>query len=250
VADVTGPSKSEQTRALILDTALAMFRERGFEETTMRAIAEKAGVSLGNAYYYFKSKEHMIQEFYMHTHVEHLEAAGPVLEREKTLKARLLGSMRAKVDTLEQYHAFAGILFKSAADPKSPLNPFSPESIPTRKESTAHFDEVVRGAKTKLRIPADLMPELANLIWVYHMGIILFWIHDKSAGCKRTYLLVEHSVDIIVKLIGIASLPLVSPLRKRVLKLLAELNALAEPQVENESETKPEAEAAVSGPAV
>jgi hypothetical protein len=48
--------KGEETRAQILETALQLFRERGYEETTMRAIAEAAGVSLGNAYYYFKSK--------------------------------------------------------------------------------------------------------------------------------------------------------------------------------------------------
>ena len=39
-------SKGDQTKALILDTALEMFRERGYEETTMRAIAKKAGVLL------------------------------------------------------------------------------------------------------------------------------------------------------------------------------------------------------------
>jgi AcrR family transcriptional regulator len=46
--------KGDQTKALILETALEMFRERGYEQTTMRAIADKAGVSLGNAYYYFR----------------------------------------------------------------------------------------------------------------------------------------------------------------------------------------------------
>jgi len=34
--------KGGQTRALILETALALFRERGYDETTMRLIAERA----------------------------------------------------------------------------------------------------------------------------------------------------------------------------------------------------------------
>ncbi|MCZ9338186.1 TetR/AcrR family transcriptional regulator, partial [Streptomyces sp. TRM76130] len=46
-------SKSEQTRALILETAMRLFQERGYDRTTMRAIAQEAGVSVGNAYYYF-----------------------------------------------------------------------------------------------------------------------------------------------------------------------------------------------------
>src|ERR1044072_4466941 len=36
--------KGDQTKALILETALEMFRERGYDNTTMRAVAEKEGV--------------------------------------------------------------------------------------------------------------------------------------------------------------------------------------------------------------
>src|SRR5215470_5815351 len=75
-------SKGEQTRAVILETALEMFRERGYEETTMRAIAERADVSLGNAYYYFRSKEHLIQAFYNRLQEQHLAASAEMLETE------------------------------------------------------------------------------------------------------------------------------------------------------------------------
>ena len=111
--------KGEQTRAHILETALGLFRERGYEETTMRAIAEAAGVAVGNAYYYFKSKEHLIQAFYERTHHEHLAASRELLARERGLRERLLGVMRAKLDTIMPYHQFAGVLFKTAADPRA-----------------------------------------------------------------------------------------------------------------------------------
>ncbi len=65
------PSKGEQTRAAILDAALGLFEEAGYDATTMRAVAERAGVSVGNAYYYFDSKEHLIQGFYDRVSVEH-----------------------------------------------------------------------------------------------------------------------------------------------------------------------------------
>src|SRR6201991_888301 len=92
--------KGDQTKALILETALEIFQERGYEQTTMRAIAEKAKVSLGNAYYYFRSKEYLIQAFYHRTHEQHLAVTLPVLEKETSLKARLLSVMRLKIDTL------------------------------------------------------------------------------------------------------------------------------------------------------
>ena len=130
-------AKGEQTRAVILETSRKLFREHGYEGTTMRAIAAQAGVSLGNAYYYFASKEHLIQAFYSRTHDEHLEACAEVLGREKNLRARLMGVMSAKLDTIEPYHRFAGVLFKTAADPHSPLNPFGDASRAVRDESTA-----------------------------------------------------------------------------------------------------------------
>ena len=203
--------KGDQTRALILDTALAMFRERGYEQTTMRAIAEKAGVSLGNAYYYFRSKEHLIQAFYQSTHDEHVAVTLPALEKAETLKARLLAVIRLKIETLKPYHQFAGVLFKTAADPQSPLNPFADDANPVRVASMQLFEKVVEGSTA--RIPKDLKAELPYLLWVFHMGIILFWIHDRSPKHRRTYRLIDHTVELVDRLIYHASNPFMPAIR-------------------------------------
>lgn len=219
-------SKGDQTKALILDTALEMFRERGYDETTMRAIAQKAGVSLGNAYYYFSSKEYLIQAFYQRLHEDHLAVSAPALENEETLRARLLTVMRLKIDSMKPYHQFAGVLFKTAAHPRSPLNPFSDESDPVRQASIDLFAKVLEGSK--VRIPKDLHAELPYLLWVYHMGIVLFWIHDQSPKHRRTYRLINRTVDLVDRLIHLASNPFMRPLRKQALRLLDELRDAAE----------------------
>lgn len=120
------PSKSEQTRALILETAMRLFQERGYDKTTMRAIAQEAGVSVGNAYYYFGGKEHLIQGFYDRIAAEHRAAVREVLARERDLEARLAGVLKVWLDIATPYHEFAVQFFKNAADPDSPLSPFSP----------------------------------------------------------------------------------------------------------------------------
>jgi AcrR family transcriptional regulator len=220
----TKTAKGEQTKVLILNSALELLRERGYEATTMRAIAEKAGVSLGNAYHYFGSKEHLIQAFYHRTHEEHVAAVLPALEKETSLQTRLLSVLRLKITTLEPYHEFAGVLFKTAADPHSPLNPFAHDSAPTRRDSIKLFEDLVAGAKA--RIPGDLRAELPYLLWLYHMGIILFWIHDSSPKRARTLWLIDQTVDLLDKLISLASNPLMRPVRKRALKLVTELRGL------------------------
>ena len=218
--------KGDQTRALILETALTMFRERGYEQTTMRAIAEKADVSLGNAYYYFRSKEHLIQAFYQRMHDEHLELALPALENVHTLKARLLTVVKLKIDVMKPYHQFAGVLFKTAGDPQSPLNPFADEANVVRVASIQLFEKVVEG--TKARIPKDLRAELPYLLWVYHMGIILFWIHDRSPKHRRTFRLIDNTGEMVDRMIHLASNPFMRPLRKQALSLVDELREAAD----------------------
>lgn len=220
----TKTAKGEQTKALILTTALEILHERGYAQTTMRAIAQKAGVSLGNAYHYFGSKDHLIQAFYHDLHEDHLRASLPSLQKESSLKGRLLSVMRLKIDTLEPYHEFAGVLFQTAADPHSPLNPFAHASAAVRRDSIKLFEQVVE--QTKARIPTDLRAQLPYLLWLYHMGIILFWIHDSSRKRARTYHLIDQTVDLLDKLISLASNPFMRPVRKRALKLVAELRDL------------------------
>jgi AcrR family transcriptional regulator len=227
-ATITEPAataKGERTRALILNTALELLQTNGYEKTTMRAIAKRAGVSLGNAYHYFGSKEHLIHAFYQRTHEQHLAVTQPVLAKETTLKARLLAVMKLKVSTLEPYHEFAGVLFKTAADPRSPLNPFADESAPVRQDAIKLFEDLVE--QTRARIPPDLRAELPYLLWLYHMGVILFWIHDSSPQSARTYRLIDRTVDLIDRMISLAGNPLMRPVRTRALSLVKELRELA-----------------------
>jgi AcrR family transcriptional regulator len=211
-------ARGEHSRAAIFDAALALFQERGYEATTMRAIAERAGVSLGSSYHYFASKEHLVLEFYRHTHQLHLVAIEPLLARERDLSARLRGVIRAVVVTCEPFHDFAGAIFGTVGNPASPLNPFGRESKALRDEVIELYAEVVKGSDA--RLPADIAAELPTLLWLYQMGILYFWIFDKSPGRLRTLEVIDQTTDLIVKLLGLANLPVLRGSRKRVLGLV------------------------------
>ncbi len=213
--------KGAQTRARILEAAIELFRERGYDGTTMRGIADRAGVSLGNAYYYFKSKEVLVQDFYRRSHTEHLDSAERVLATETHVEARLRGVLLTKIETSEPYHRFSGVLFKTAADPESPLSPFSEESAPSRRESTRLMERVIEGKG--LRTTPDLRAELPDLLWTYQMGIILFWIHDRSEGRKRTRILIDRTVPLVIRIVNLGSLPVIRTLTRRATAFLREL---------------------------
>ncbi|MBA4380729.1 MAG: hypothetical protein C0393_08675 [Anaerolinea sp.] len=61
-------SKGEYTRRAILDAAYNLFIEQGFHATSMRQIAERAGLSLGGIYNHFASKEAIFSELILDRH--------------------------------------------------------------------------------------------------------------------------------------------------------------------------------------
>ena len=211
-------ARGEQTRQLILETALRLFRERGYAETTMRAIAKEAGVAVGNAYYYFDSKEHLIQGFYDRNQAAHRAAAEPVLTEEKEFAARLRGVLHAGVDVNAPYHSFAATFFKTAAEPSSPLSPFSRESSPARDASIAIFRDVVEGSSAKL--DPELRKELPELLWLGWMGVTLFWVYDNSPEQRRTRRLIDGAVPLIDRLVALSRLRVLRPALRQILALI------------------------------
>lgn len=218
------PSKAARTRATILETALRLFRERGYDDTTMRAIAAEAGVSVGNAYYYFASKEHLIQAFYDQAYELHEVAARPILATETDLNARIIGVIDVWLDAMEPYRGFAGSFFKNAAEPASPLSPFSPESAPARDASIGLWREVLEGSTTD--VPGALREDLPALLWVFFMGIVLYWVHDRSPNAARSRLLARRIVPLVVLAISFADQPFLQDAVADVVTLIGELRDL------------------------
>ena len=56
--------QKENTKQLILNTAYQMFGEKGYSETTMRLLAERAGVGLGTIFKHFPDKPSLLVEAY------------------------------------------------------------------------------------------------------------------------------------------------------------------------------------------
>jgi AcrR family transcriptional regulator len=213
--------RAELTRAAIVDAALRLFREHGYEAATMRAIARAAGVSTGNAYYYFSSKEELIQEFYLRNHAEHAAACRSLLDAETEFSSRLRGTLRALIDVLNPYHSFAAAFYKYAAEPTSPLSPFSKESTPAKDASIALFREVADGSSA--RIDRELRAELPELLWLYSLGIVLFWVHDRSPACAKTYRLIDATVPLADRLLALTRVPVLRGTAREIVAIIREI---------------------------
>ena len=210
--------KAEETRRRIYEAALQMFREKGFEQTTMRDIARQAGVALGAAYYYFSSKDAIVLAFYQEMQERGHQPTLDAIAARRKLRDRIRAVLEKRFELLAPNLKFLGALFKHSPDVDDALSPFSKETQSIREKATELFRVAIEGSE--LKVPQDLMPHLPRLLWLYQLGLILFWIYDRSEDRKRTTVLMEKSLSLVVNLIRVSGLPLMRPVRGSILELL------------------------------
>ena len=203
--------KSEATRARILESALATFRERGFEKSTMREIAVAAGVAVGAAYYYFDSKDAIVMAFYQRAQQEMAPSLDAILSKSKTLEARLRGLITYKFEYFAPNRALLGAL-SAHADPTHALSPFSQETAAIREQDIAFFARAVDDSKVKL--PSNIHPYLPRLLWLYQMGLLLFWVYDHSPRQTRTQILFDKTLKMMLITLRLAGLPFLRPIHR------------------------------------
>lgn len=209
--------KSEETRARILNAALTIFRERGFEKATMREIAEAAEVATGAAYYYFDSKDAIVSAFYIQAQSDMAHLIEAKLVRSKTLESRLRAILLQKFEYFAPNRKLLGAL-SAHADPEHPLSPFSRETEPIRAADQAFFEQAMRDSGVKL--PRDIQPYLPRLLWLYQMGLILFWVYDRSPNQRRTWALLEGTLRMLLLTLRLSSLPILRPMHRLAAPLL------------------------------
>jgi AcrR family transcriptional regulator len=209
--------KGEVTRRHILDTALGLFRRRGFEGTTMRDIAAAAELSLGAAYHYFGSKEDLVRAYYEWTQDEHerLAAGGG------DLKERVRRLLSTKLELLGKDRKLLLALFGNLGDPAHPLSLFGRATGAVRERSieqfTAAFDDP--------SVPAELKGLLGRGLWLSHLGLFLFFVHDRSKGHVATSELLELIVDLASNAAPLLAHPIAAPARARLSRIFGELAA-------------------------
>lgn len=210
--------KSDETRARILAAALDLFHSQGFEATTMRQVAAAAGMAIGATYYYFDSKDAIVLAFYHRAQQDMEPLLDRALAETKDLKERLRRLLDVKLAYFAPSRDLLGAL-SAHANPAHPLSPFSAQTRDIRDEDVRFFDRALSESRTA--VADDLKPYVPRLLWMYQMGLILFWTFDRSPGQRKTLALIDQSLQIVVRLIKLSGLPLMRPLRRIVVDLAA-----------------------------
>ena len=170
---------SEETRRQILETALALFRERGFEETTIRDIASRRRPVA-------RRRLLLLQEQGSdRRRLLRLRAGGaPGARRARrspgaaTFATGCARRLHTKIDIMQEDRRLLRALFRYGGDPEHPLSWFGPATREQRQLSVAVFAEALAGE----RLPDDVREAAPTLLWTLHMGILLYFLYDASTG--------------------------------------------------------------------
>lgn len=221
----TVTAKGQDTRERIYSAALALFRDRGFDATTMRDVAATAGMSLGAAYHYFPGKDAIVLAYYDRVSLEHARRVAAGLPDHAKLADRLSIAFQSKLEILRDDRPLMGALLRFAGDPRHPLSFFGPATREHRLQSMAVFSN----ALGDVRLPEDLARLAPVALWALHMGLLFFFLHDESPGQRRTEALTAGAIGLIVAALKVARLPVMRPLRRRVIALLDDAKLIPDP---------------------
>ncbi len=162
------PTKGETTRLAIEDAAVELFIEHGYHATSMRQIAEHAGLALGGIYNHFASKEELFEAIIIDKHPYKKVLPALLAAEGETVEGFLRNAAKLALMELESQPYYMNLMFIEFVEFKgkhgaSMLLEIAPKVLPI-------FEKLVKGRK-ELRItnPAMLLRSFFGMLVSFFM---------------------------------------------------------------------------------
>ena len=175
----------EATRRRLYEAAIELISERGYEAATLRDVATRAGVSPALLYRYFPNKRSVVLALYdelSDTFAQQAAEMPPGKWRDRFVFALEL-SLRALGPHRVTLRALAPVMVGGADE-----GVFAQNTAFSREKVQVIFQEAVAGANDAPKAP--LAESLGRLLYLAHLGILLWWLLDRSQGQRATHALV------------------------------------------------------------
>jgi AcrR family transcriptional regulator len=198
-------AQGTETKRRLYETATRLIAERGWQQTTLRDVAQAAGVSVGLLYRYFPSKQAVVLALYDELSTEYAARAarmGPGRWRD-----RFLYALRTSLEVLRPHRGtLASLVGVLVGDAEEGL--FAPGTAFSRERVQAVFVQAVTGASDAPR--GQTAPALGRLLYLLHLAILLWWLLDKSPAQRATGALVallERAGPLIALAVRVPTVP-------------------------------------------
>lgn len=173
-------------RRRLFDAAVGLIAERGYEATTLRDVADRAGVSVGLLYRYFPSKRSIVLALYEDLSAEYaLQAAEMPLGkwRDRFIFA-LESSLRVLGPHRNTLKALVPVMVGAVDE-----GLFAQSTGFSRLRVQKVFQDALLGSIDAPR--RKLAEAMGRLLYLVHLAVILWWLLDKSPQQRATSALVS-----------------------------------------------------------
>lgn len=205
-------SKGRNTKTLLLDTALSCFEQLGYQQASMRVIAQRAGLTLSHAYYYFDSKEQIVAELLGRLRQEQFDVCHPVLTEGNTLESNIRLALDSAVDVLGPYRDFGPAFLKVL------LGAQEHADVPGNAIELRLWQQVVENSRPLP--PLGIRRDLPRLLMLLSRLIFSLWAYDHSEQQVRSRRLMRNAAPIAAKFAVLSRLPVVRSLFDDLLGLM------------------------------
>jgi AcrR family transcriptional regulator len=192
-------------------TAMQLIARHGYEATTLRDIAKKAGVSVGLLYRYFPSKQAVVIALYDELSSDYARQAAKMPPGK--WRDRFLFALNTSLQVLNPHRvALRALTPVLVGDPEEGI--FSASTAFSRLRVQQVFEDAVVQSDDAPKRP--LAEALGRLLYLAHLAVLLWWLLDKSSHQRATAAL----VSLTEQLLPSAALALrVPPVRRFVLSV-------------------------------
>jgi TetR/AcrR family transcriptional regulator, cholesterol catabolism regulator len=181
----TEPSKSERTRERILDAAAKVLNRNGYAGTRLSDIAELAQVQAPALYYYFSSREELIEEVVtlgMARALEHVTEALAALPADATRLDRICAAVGAHLEVVLRLSDYASAAIRNG--PQLPTDLRERQLVEQRTYGDV-WRRLIDEARAAGEIHPDLDPRAARMLIIGGLNWATEW-WNPNRGSLRT----------------------------------------------------------------
>jgi AcrR family transcriptional regulator len=174
-------AQGQEMRERLYETAIRLISKHGYESTTLRMVADSAGVSVGLLYKYFPNKRAVVIELYDRLTAEFVSKAAGA--RPGKWRDRFIFALKTSLEVLGPHRStLAALIPVLVGDPNEGV--FAESAASSRLRVEKVFHDAVTGATD---VPAvKVASALGRLLYLLHLSVILWWLLDRSSEQRAT----------------------------------------------------------------
>lgn len=183
-------AQREATRQRIVSSARKLLSKNGFEATTTRDLASKAGIASGTFFNYFETKEALVTALVSEALIGGETSFEELCGKGQSLEEQLFSHVASGLRSLKEHRSYIHPVIERS------LSPFTNDCDGSPSFRSLHLETV--GRLLHAAGHTDIDGATLHLYWGLYIAVLTFWTQDDSPHQEDTLALLDRSMKLFV----------------------------------------------------